>query len=76
MPWVFLHHIDRAYMRRTLRSAFFVIRPSFTVKDNNGIKIALNFSESNLEKNGSELLHYKRIRARVLERREFSSITH
>ena len=76
MSWVFLRHIDRAYTCRTVRSAFFAIRPSFTVKDNNGIKIALNFSESNLEKNGSELLHYKSIRARVFEGSEFSSIIH
>jgi len=48
--WVFLHHIGMVDKCRTVRSAFFAIRPSFTLKDNNGIRIALNFSESNPEK--------------------------
>ena len=39
---------------------FFAIHPTLALKHNNGIRMALNFSESNLEKNDSELIEYKR----------------
>jgi hypothetical protein len=66
--WVFLHHIDTAYKCRLKR--FFAIRPSFPLKGINGIRIAPNFSESNLEKNGSG---YYSMRATVMERSEVIS---
>jgi hypothetical protein len=43
-----------------LSEAFrFFNHPSLALKHNNGIRMALNFSESNLEKSGSELIEYK-----------------